>query len=84
MGRRMRTLYTEADRGRFDSWLVRDDVAVAYTDFNVVKLVSENFKECDRIAVQEFAEQYGLDIEWGECAAPRGRFVGVFLPKSLK
>ena len=61
--------YREADRGRFDSYLIdrRWGIAVAYTDYDVVK-VTNLYTEENRKAVEEFAEQYGLPVCWGNKA----------------
>ena len=65
----MTSRYREEDRGRFDSYLIdrRFGVAVAYTDCDVVKL-TENYHEEDRKAVEEFADQYDLPIDWNRNA----------------
>lgn len=59
--------YFEADKGRFESMLVRDDyplkLAVAYTAGDCVKLYG-HYCEADRKAVEEFAEQYDIPIDW--------------------
>ena len=64
------TVYAEAERGRFDSWLLRSTngeyYTIAYTDKDVVKIDPENFEESDRKAVQEFADQYDFEIDWLE------------------
>lgn len=67
------TNYAEADRGRFESSLLRYDYIpetdesdyfqIAYTDGDVV-VVTSNCKESDREAVIDFAETYGFDIQW--------------------
>ena len=61
----MDSRYREEDRGRFDSYLIdrRFGMAVAYTNCNVVRL-TEYYKEEDRKAVEEFAAQYDLPVEW--------------------
>ena len=61
----MNSRYREEDRGRFDSYLVdkRLRVAVAYTDCDVVKL-TKLYREEDRTAVEEFAAQYDLPVDW--------------------
>lgn len=38
-------------------------IAVAYTDCDVVKL-TQLYKEEDRTAVEEFAAQYDLPVDW--------------------
>jgi hypothetical protein len=61
----MNSRYREEDRGRFDSYLIdrRWGIAVAYTDCDVVKL-TQLYTEEDRTAVEEFAAQYDLPIDW--------------------
>lgn len=54
--------YTEADRGKFDAWLLRDGVAVAYTDHDSVK-ITQDFRQGDRKAVMEFADSYELPLD---------------------
>lgn len=60
--------YYEVDKGRFEAGLVRssencfsDDVIVAYTDGDVVKKTLYYIESVDRVAVEEFAEQYGIE-----------------------
>ena len=59
--------YFEADKGRFDSMLVRDDghskTAVAYTSGETVKLYAD-YRTADKKAVEEFAGQYDFPIDW--------------------
>ena len=59
--------YFEADKGRFDSMLVRDEydrkVAVAYTSGETVKLYAA-YCTADRKAVEEFAETYDFPVDW--------------------
>ena len=59
--------YFEVDRGRFEATLVRYDfpqsVAVAYTDYDCVRL-ADAYVEADRKAVEDFAAQYDLPIDW--------------------
>ena len=60
----MRHTYSEADKGRFEAWLVRnDDTAVAYTYGNEVR-VTEFYMECDQEAVEEFADSYDCTVVW--------------------
>lgn len=59
--------YFEVDRGRFEATLVRIDfpcsVAVAYTYDDTVRLAPA-YCEADRNAVEEFAAQYDLPVDW--------------------
>lgn len=56
-------IYTEADRGRFDAYLLRNGIAVAYTDYDVVK-VTDNFRyNQDYDAVAVFADGYELPLD---------------------
>ena len=55
-------VYGEADKGRFDAWLLRYDTAIAYTDGDEVRL-TEEYKGSDWKAVLEFAGQYGLTVD---------------------
>jgi hypothetical protein len=57
--------YREEPRGRFDSYLIdrRLGIAVAYTNCDVVKLTNL-YREEDRTAVEEFAAQYDLPVDW--------------------
>lgn len=61
----MDSRYREEDRGRFDCYLIdrRFSIHVAYTDCDVVKL-TEYYKAEDRKAVEEFAGQYDLPVDW--------------------
>lgn len=61
----MNSMYREEDRGRFDSYLIYRpfSVPVAYTDHDIVKL-TEYYRDEDRTAVEEFAAQYELPIDW--------------------
>ena len=65
--------YFEADKGRFDSMLVRDDghskTAVAYTYGDEVRLESA-YMAADREAVEEFAEQYDIPVVWERDGKP--------------
>lgn len=65
----MDSRYREEDRGRLDSYLIyrRFSIPVAYTDCDVVKL-TQYYRAEDRKAVEEFAAQYDLPVEWGEMA----------------
>ena len=54
--------YQLCERGRFECSLVRDGMEVAYTDYNCVRL-GIGYKECDREAVQKFADDYELEVE---------------------
>lgn len=59
--------YYEADKGRFDSALVRreDNTAIACTSGDkVIAYISGTFDNGDRKAVVKFAEMYDLPIEW--------------------
>lgn len=60
--------YFEADKGRFDSMLVRDEytrkTAVAYTYGGEIVKLYEAYRTADRKAVEAFAEQYGLSADW--------------------
>lgn len=59
--------YYEADKGRFDSALVRrgDNTAIACTSGDkVIAYISGTFDNADRKAVVAFAEMYDLPIEW--------------------
>ena len=62
----MTSRYKEADRGRFECYLIDrwHNVAVAYTDYDVVKL-AKGYTEEHHKAVEEFAEEYGMTVEWG-------------------
>jgi hypothetical protein len=57
--------YTETDKGWKESWLIRveDNNGIAYTDEDAV-ILTEDYTEEDRVAVEEFAEWYDLPIEW--------------------
>lgn len=57
--------YTETDKGWKESWLIRveDNKGIAYTDEDAV-ILTEDYTEEDRVAVEEFAEWYDLPIEW--------------------
>ena len=59
--------YFEADKGRFDSMLVRDDgfgkTAIAYTSGETVKLYAD-YRTADKQAVEDFAAQYDFPIDW--------------------
>ena len=59
--------YFEADKGRFDSVLIRQDgtekTAVAYTSGETVKLYAD-YRTADRKAVEEFAGQYDFPVDW--------------------
>lgn len=59
--------YFEADKGRFDSMLVRDDgtqkVAIAYTSGETVKLYAA-YCTADKKAVNDFAETYDFPVDW--------------------
>lgn len=60
--------YFEADKGRFDSVLVRrcDRTAIACTKYDHVEAYfSGTIDNADRKAVVAFAEQYDLPIRWG-------------------
>lgn len=61
----MNSRYREEPRGRFDSYLIdrRWGIAVAYTNCDVVKL-TKLYREEDRTAVEEFASQYDLPVDW--------------------
>jgi hypothetical protein len=61
----MANRYREADRGRFDSYLIdcKTNAAVAYTDYDVVKL-THSYTDEDRAAVEAFANSYGLNIDY--------------------
>lgn len=61
----MNSRYREEDRGRFDSYLIdrRFSIPVAYTDHDIVKL-TEYYRAEDRTAVEEFAAQYELPVDW--------------------
>ena len=56
-------VYGEADKGHFEAWLLRFNTAIAYTDGGEV-VVTENYREPDRKAVMEFAEQYDCLVNW--------------------
>ncbi len=62
----MKTRYTETERGRFESNLVREgvphDEVIAYTDYDCVKITSA-YTESDREAVMEFADFYDLPLD---------------------
>lgn len=58
----MATLYSEAERGHFDSMLLRDGIEIAYTDYDVVKICHETYTDNDCEAVKEFADSYDLPI----------------------
>lgn len=64
-GTNMNSRYREEPRGRFDSYLIdrRWGIAVAYTNCDVVKL-TKLYREEDRTAVEEFASQYDLPVDW--------------------
>ena len=55
--------YQEYERGLFDSSLVRDGIEVAYTDYDVVRL-GIGYHDCDKKAVEDFADGYELKIVW--------------------
>lgn len=59
--------YTEVERGRFDVILLRQEYgvryAVAYTDYDVVKL-EPYYHITDKPAVEKFAKDYDLPIDW--------------------
>lgn len=55
--------YKEYDRGQFDCSLVRDGVEIAYTDYGVVRL-GIGYRDCDKKAVEDFADGYGFDVVW--------------------
>lgn len=57
------TPYAEADRGKFDAWFLRNNTAIAYTDGDEVR-VTDEYHPTDKGAVEEFADQYGLNITW--------------------
>lgn len=60
--------YYEADKGRFESALVRrcDNTEIACTECDTVRAwVAGDMDSADRKAVVEFAEQYDLPIVWG-------------------
>ena len=60
--------YYEADKGKFDSVLVRrsDNTAIACTDYDRVEAyITGIFDNADRKAIVAFAEQYELPIYWG-------------------
>lgn len=57
------TEYGEADRGKFEAWFLRGRTAIAYTDGGTVVLTSD-YRERDKAAVQEFADQYDCEVEW--------------------
>ena len=64
----MKSNYKEVDRGRFESCLLRKLygdvwVAVARTYGDEVRLCV-GYKETDREAVEEYAEQYDLPVDW--------------------
>lgn len=55
--------YTEMDRGKFESWLIRkgDWVAIAFTDYDEIK-VTDEYRPWEKEIVEEFADQYDLPI----------------------
>ena len=55
--------YTQAARGRFDCYLMRDGIPVAYTDYDVVKLTGY-YRDSDRAAVADFGAEYEMPVEW--------------------
>ena len=56
--------YAEAERGRFEVWFLRGNTAIAYTDGDEVRIITENYRKSDREAVLEFAEQYDCEVVW--------------------
>lgn len=56
--------YTEIDKGWNEAWLIRveDNKGIAYTDEDAV-ILTDDFREEDREAVEEFADWYELPIE---------------------
>ncbi len=55
--------YTEAERGRFDAWLLCDNTAVAFTDHDVVKPTPDYIHQRDYEAVCKFADDYELPLD---------------------
>lgn len=56
--------YREAERGRFDAYLLRDGVPIAYTDYDVVRICTDTYDDGDKPAVKEFAESYELPVSF--------------------
>lgn len=57
--------YIERDKGWAEVWLIRveDNKGIAYTDEDEV-ILTEDYTEEDRMAVEEFADTYELTIRW--------------------
>lgn len=57
--------YIERDKGWAEVWLIRveDNKGIAYTDEDEV-ILTEDYTEEDRMAVEEFADTYDLTIRW--------------------
>lgn len=56
--------YKETDKGWNEAWLIRveDNKGIAYTEEDAVVL-TEDYTEADKEAVEEFADWYDLPIE---------------------
>lgn len=61
--------YFEAERGRFDAFLIReakspfyDDEVIAYTDGELVVGLPKNIS--DHREIQDWSDEFGYEIDW--------------------